>query len=258
MAPANPAPTQPSFGGGTGAEDPTLTPTRNGYTLCQMVCLVMRLALTSGVHCFTTERRSVRRVSDARRHAGRLGVLGRLSALLGMLIGLSACGSTSVDDYQAREPAFEPEDFFNGALTAHGVVKDFSGTAIRHFSADIIGCWSGGVGTLDEDFVFDDGEQQKRVWTLTPNGDQTYIGTAGDVVGEGLARWQGNAMFLDYTLRIELEDGPINVKIDDRMYRLSDNVVINESKMRKFGFGVGEILLTIIRHPDQAADCPSV
>ena len=167
-------------------------------------------------------------------------------------------GSTSVDDYQAREPAFAPEDFFNGALTAHGVVKDFSGTAIRHFSADIVGCWSDGVGTLDEDFVFDDGEQQKRIWTLTPNGDQTYIGTAGDVVGEGLARWQGNAMFLDYTLRIELEDGPIDVKIDDRMYRVSDNVVINESKMRKFGFGVGEILLTIIRHPDQAAACPSV
>ena len=163
-----------------------------------------------------------------------------------------------MDDYQAREPAFAPEDFFSGALTAHGVVKDFSGTAIRHFSADIVGCWSDGVGTLDEDFVFDDGEQQARIWTLTPNGDQTYIGTAGDVVGEGLARWQGNAMFLDYTLRIELADGPIDVKIDDRMYRVSDNVVINESKMRKFGFGVGEILLTIIRHPDQAADCPSV
>ena len=174
-----------------------------------------------------------------------------------MLGLLTACSSTSVEDYQGREPAFAPEDFFNGALTAHGVVKDFSGTAIRHFSADIVGCWSDGVGTLDEDFVFDDGEQQKRIWTLTPNGSQTYIGTAGDVVGEGLARWQGNAMFLDYTLRIELEDGPIDVKIDDRMYRVSDNVVINESKMRKFGFGIGEILLTIIRHPDQVADCPS-
>jgi hypothetical protein len=35
-------------------------------------------------------------------------------------------------------------------------------------------------------------------------------------------------------------------------------VVINESKMRKFGFGVGEILLTLIRHPDEAVSCPSV
>ncbi len=217
----------------------------------------MRLALTSSHHCLTTANHSVQRVSDAHRLLGRLAIFSRGFALLGVLVGFTGCGSTSLDEYQAREPAFAPEDFFNGALTAHGVVKDFSGTAIRHFRADISGCWSEGVGTLDEDFVFDDGEQQKRVWTLTPNGSQTYVGTAGDVVGEGLARWQGNAMFLDYILRIELENGPIDVKIDDRMYRVSDNVVINESKMRKFGFGVGEILLTIIRHPDQAADCPN-
>lgn len=217
----------------------------------------MRLALNKKRRCLTATSHSARCPSAAERRLSRPGVLATGYALLGLLMLLTACGSTSVDDYRAREPAFAPEDFFNGALTAHGVVKDFSGTAIRHFSADIVGCWSNGVGTLDEDFVFDDGEQQKRIWTLTPNGDQTYIGTAGDVVGEGLARWQGNAMFLDYTLRIELEDGPIEVKIDDRMYRVSDNVVINESKMRKFGFGVGEILLTIIRHPEQVADCPS-
>ena len=48
----------------------------------------------------------------------------------------------------------------------------------------------------------------------------------------------------------------VDVKIDDRMYRVSENVVINESKMLKFGLGVGEILLTIIRHPDIEVDCP--
>lgn len=179
-------------------------------------------------------------------------------SLLGTLaLAMPGCSNVTPDDYQGRAPAFEPEAFFNGSLTAHGVVKDFSGKAIRHFNADIIGCWSAGVGTLDEDFIFDDGEAQKRVWTLTPDGNQAYIGTAGDVVGEGRARWEGNAMFFDYTLRIELEDGPIDVRIDDRMYRVSENVVINESKMRKLGFGVGEILLTILRHPERPADCPS-
>ena len=240
----------------TGAEDPTLISTRTGYTLCQLVCLVMRLALTNNRYRLAAENHSKKRASGAHRDSRRLGVSSRGFVLFGVIIGLTACESTSVNDYQAREPAFAPEGFFNGALTAHGVVKDFSGKAIRHFSADIVGCWSEGVGTLDEDFVFDDGEQQKRIWTLTPNGSQSYSGTAGDVVGEGIARWQGNAMFLDYTLRIELEDGSIDVKIDDRMYRVSDNVVINESKMRKFGFGVGEILLTIIRQPDQVANCP--
>src|SRR6056300_338331 len=102
-----------------------------------------------------------------------------------LMLLMGACSSASVTDYQDREPRFEPESFFDGALTAHGVVKDFSGTAIRHFNADIVGCWSDGVGTLDESFVFDDGEQQTRIWTLTPSGDQTYIGTAGDVIGDG-------------------------------------------------------------------------
>ena len=139
------------------------------------------------------------------------GVKAVVIAVVSVLIG---CGTSSVDDYQGRSPAFSPDDFFYGALTAHGVIKDFSGTAIRHFQANITGCWENGIGTLDEDFTFDDGEQQTRVWTLTPDGDQTFIGTAGDVVGEGHARWQGNAMFLDYTLRIELADGPIDVKID--------------------------------------------
>ena len=174
-----------------------------------------------------------------------------------LMLLMGACSSTSVTDYQDREPRFEPESFFDGALTAHGVVKDFSGTAIRHFNADIVGCWSDGVGTLDESFVFDDGEQQTRIWTLTPSGDQTDIGTADDVIGDGTARWEGNAMFLDYTLRIALEDSSIDVHIDDRMYRISDNVVVNESKMRKWGFGVGEIVLTLIRHPDQPVDCPA-
>jgi len=47
------------------------------------------------------------------------------------------------------------------------------------------------------------------------------------------------------------------VHIDDRMYRVSENVVINESKMSKFGVGVGEILLTLVRHPERIATCPS-
>ena len=196
---------------------------------------------------------------NGRRRENSFAVMSIIKAMI-IVTGSSllGCGSATISDYQGRSPAFTPEAFFNGTLTAHGIVKDFSGTAIRHFQADITGCWRDGVGTLDEDFTFDDGEEQTRIWTLTPNGDQTFIGTAGDVVGEGLARWEGNAMFLDYTLRIELENGPIDVRIDDRMYRVSDNIVINESKMRKFGIGVGDILLTLIRHPEIEADCSSV
>lgn len=207
---------------------------------------------------FNTSRKAdSNRLSASPDPIGRTRLIGWMTGFLAISLLAEGCSHTGMDDHPLQSPAFAPESFFNGALTAHGVVKDYSGTAIRHFNADITACWKDGVGTLDERFIFDDGEEQTRIWTLTPSGNQHYIGTAGDVVGEGKAEWRGNALFLDYTLRIELEDGPIDVHIDDRMYRVSDNVVINESKMRKFGFGVGEILLTLIRHPEREYVCPN-
>jgi hypothetical protein len=141
-------------------------------------------------------------------------------------------------------------------LTAHGVVKNYRGYASRSFVADITACWQNGVGTLDERFVFDDGENQTRVWRLTESADGSYAATAGDVRGEGRATLSGNSMFLDYVLTIELEDGSIDVAVDDRMYRVSENVLINESTLTKFGLPVGGILLTIIRHPEVTVECP--
>lgn len=173
-----------------------------------------------------------------------------LAAILALT--LSACAGVQVTDYSDAEPAFILEEFFDGRLTAHGVVQDRSGRVIRHFNADIEAYWRDGVGTLEEDFVFDDGEEQRRVWTLTPAGPDRYIGTAGDVVGEGQLLRAGNSVFLDYVLRIPYGDGTIDVRVDDRMYLVSDTVLLNESELSKFGVRVGQLLLTIVRHADPA------
>lgn len=157
------------------------------------------------------------------------------------------CSSVTVEDYAGNSPTLVPEHFFDGRLTAHGVLKDRSGKVIRSFSADIKAYWQKGVGTLEEDFLFDDGERDRRVWTLRPKGDGSYTGTAGDVVGDGQLTVAGNSMFLDYVLRIPYGDGTLDLHIDDRMYLVSETVLINESRMTKFGFEVGELLLVIER-----------
>jgi hypothetical protein len=119
---------------------------------------------------------------------------------------------------------------------------------LRYFNADIDASWTDGVGTLDEHFLFDDGEQQQRIWTLTPDAGGGYTGTAGDVVGDGRLTFAGNAVFLDYVLRIPYGEGTIDVRVDDRMYLVEENVLINESRLFKLGIDVGRILLTIVRH----------
>lgn len=174
--------------------------------------------------------------------------LGWIAMVVAGALSLSGCSSVSVGDYAGNRPVLQPERFFDGDLSAHGVIKDRGGRVIRRFTADIKAYWHDGVGTLEEDFVFDDGELDRRVWTLRPTGPGRYVGTAGDVVGEGEIEVAGNSMFLAYVLRIPYGDGTLDLRIDDRMYLVSENVLINESKMYKFGLRVGEILLVIRRH----------
>jgi hypothetical protein len=158
-----------------------------------------------------------------------------------------ACSPVKVTDYAGLEPKLDPVRFFDGPLTAHGVVKDRSGRVIRSFNAVIEASWEQGVGTLVEDFVFDDGEQQQRIWTLTPDAEGGYVGTAGDVVGPGQMQVAGNSIFLEYVLRIPYSGSTVDVAVDDRMYLVAPDVLVNESVMTKFGFRVGTILLVIVR-----------
>lgn len=164
-----------------------------------------------------------------------------------LLLCLFGCMGVTVEEYAGAGPRLDPEAFFNGQLRAQGVVKNRRGVVIRYFHADINAYWRDGIGTLEEDFVFDDGSEERRVWTLEPGEVGVYRATASDVLGAGEAKISGNAMFLDYVLSVPYKDGTIAVSVDDRMYLVSPDTLINESVMRKFGIRVGEILLSIQR-----------
>jgi len=158
---------------------------------------------------------------------------------------LNACSSIAVTEYSANKPELVVSEFFNGTLTAHGILKDRSGKVTRYFNATIQATWDNGIGTLDEHFVFDDGEKQNRIWKLRPDGQGNYIGTANDVVGESEMRTSGNALFLNYVLTVPYSGTTLDINIDDRMYLVSEKMLINESKMSKWGFDVGELHLVI-------------
>lgn len=165
--------------------------------------------------------------------------------VLASLLMLAGCASPSLEDYRDRQPALVPDRFFTGELSARGVVKDFSGEVIRTFDADISASWTDeGVGTLDEVFRFDDGEVQTRTWTLTPVAEG-YRAEAGDVMEPGLMQWQGNAIHMNYVLRVPYGDGTLDVRMDDWMYLVTPDTLINETTMSKWGVDVGEIVLVI-------------
>ena len=172
-------------------------------------------------------------------------ILVRLSIVLLSLGLLPACSSVSISEYADNTPTMVVEEFFNGSLRAHGIVKNRGGKVTRYFNASINAYWVDGVGTLDEVFKFDDGEEQRRIWKLVKDDSGNYVGSANDVVGNSTLKIAGNSLFLDYVLRIPYDDGTLDLHIDDRMYLVSERVLINESVMTKWGFNVGQITLVI-------------
>lgn len=171
----------------------------------------------------------------------------RCAAIILALMCLSSCTSVEVTDYEANLPTLQLETFFQGKLNAQGVVKDRSGKVIRRFTATIDANWNDNIGTLKEDFQFDDGELQQRIWRISSTGDARYSATAGDVIGPAKLQVSGNSLFMDYVLRVPYKDSTIDLVVDDRMYLVSPDVLINESTMKKYGLLAGSILLVISR-----------
>lgn len=160
-----------------------------------------------------------------------------------LLLSLSLIGcSQSLSDYQGSAPKLDLKTYFDGEIKAWGVVAGRDGTIKRRFSATILASWQGDVGTLDEQFVFDDGELQTRIWTLTKQGD-SYIGSAGDVVGQAKGRVEGYAMNWSYILEIPIDDSVWEFKVNDWLYQLDNEILFNQGDLTKFGIKVGQITL---------------
>lgn len=156
---------------------------------------------------------------------------------------LSSC-AVSVHDYKQRTPELDLSSFFHGQLEAYGIVQDYRGRVIRQFKADIVADWSDNKGILDEVFYFADGEVQRRCWQLTKDGKR-YSGTAGDVIGTAYGEASGNALNWRYTLAIPVKGKVRHISLNDWMFLVDENNLINKASMSKFGLGVGEITLNI-------------
>lgn len=181
----------------------------------------------------------------------RSPTLTRLSLCSIALLALftSACSAMKIDKIPVTDQTFLVEQYFLGNTRAHGIVMDRGGAPMRYFTVQIEGSWDEDkqILTLDEDFVFADGEVSNRVWQIKRESDGRYSGQAADVEGTATGVSRGNALNWKYTLNIPYKGKTLGVQLDDWMY-LQNDVLINRAVMSKFGFRVGEILIAFDHH----------
>lgn len=164
-------------------------------------------------------------------------------AVASLVFLLGGCSGVEPADYKHEKPVFDLQTYLNGEIEAWGLVENYSGKVIRRFYVHMDASWKGDVGTLNERFLFNDGEETTRVWTVRKTGEHHYVGTAGDVIGEAKGEAQGNALKWKYVLRVPVGDTTYDLTMDDWMYLVDDRILINKTKMKKFGFQVGELTI---------------
>jgi hypothetical protein len=81
------------------------------------------------------------------------------------------------------------------------------------------------------------------VWHITKQTDGSYSGTADDVVGTATGKSSGNALQWKYTLSLPVDGKVYHVEFDDWMYLMEEEILLNRSAMKKFGFTLGEVIL---------------
>lgn len=170
-----------------------------------------------------------------------------VAALLGLVLLAGCGGGMKIEDFAGRTPELRLEEYFAGRTRAAGLFEDRFGTVRRTFTVDIVGTWDGTTLTLDEDFLYNDGETQKRIWRLTRTGERQWEGRADDVIGVATGREAGNAFQFGYRINLQVGDTTWQVRFDDWMFRIDDEVVLNTATVYRWGIWIGTVQLAFRR-----------
>jgi len=114
---------------------------------------------------------------------------------------------------------------------------------VKRFHVDLTGTMHGEELKLDEQFTYDDGSKQQRVWHLRKQADGLWHGRADDVKGEAIGEISGNALHWTYTLLLPVDGTVYEMQMDDWMFLIDDQHMLNRASMSKFGIEFGQVSL---------------
>lgn len=170
----------------------------------------------------------------------------RLITLTALMLLAACTGKPSFDDPALSDRQLNMEEFFHGDLVAHGQFQDILGTVRRSFVVTIAGDWDGERLRLVEDFVYEDGSTEQRIWTLVKTGPDSWQGTAPGVIGTATGLEQGDRFNWRYEIDLPVPsaDGTtdtLRVTFDDWMWLLADDRLLNLAYVKRFGFDIGTV-----------------
>ena len=171
-----------------------------------------------------------------------------ISLIIFLLYG---CSSNNMKDFESKTPNLDLFEFFKGETVAYGIFEDRFGKLRRQFRVKIKGSVDQNILTLDEKFIYDDGEKSIRIWKIKKLNENKnsikYEGSADDVEGLATGSSVGNALNWTYDIYLNMKGSNLKVKFNDWIYKQDSNVAINRAYVSKFGIDIGSVTLVFLK-----------
>lgn len=169
------------------------------------------------------------------------------------VVALTGCATRPPIPPETATP-FHLTQALGGVTEGRGEFSSVTG-ARRGFSVRLEGRLENGVFVLVEDFVFDDGEIDRKTWRLRETAPGEWRGTREDVVGEARGFSDGPAFRLEYLMDLPRTRGrTIRVRFRDVLAVRADGAVVNRARVTFWGAPVGRVELTVRRPASAPAE----
>ncbi|MEM7438633.1 MAG: DUF3833 family protein [Pseudomonadota bacterium] len=165
--------------------------------------------------------------------------LQRRSFLVGC-IALSGCARVPASPKGPLKP-ITLDRAFSGWANGAGVFKvDLTGSE-RRFTARLNGQLKGDRLTVVEDFVYDDGEENRLTWVFNRAGPGRWTGKREDTVGLAQVVETGGEIRLSYLADFRSGEDITRLGFEDVIYFGANGRVINDAIVTRFGLPVGRV-----------------
>ncbi len=145
---------------------------------------------------------------------------------------------------------------FTGRSTGTGLFQVWLTGDKRGFTARLNGQVTGKLGarrlTVVEDFVYDDGDQNRLTWVFDEvgageNGNVRWTGKREDTVGQAEVIEENGVIRLTYTADFASPSGTTRLGFSDVIYDAGGGLIINDAIVTRWGLPVAKVQFKIQR-----------
>jgi len=163
---------------------------------------------------------------------------------------LAACAATPTPPEEPGPP-ITLVSAFQGRTTGRGHFRVWLTGDERRFTARLNGTVTGQNGartlTVVEDFLYDDGQEDRLTWVFREQGPGRWTGQREDTVGEATVIEEGGRIRLTYTADFRSPAGVNRLGFQDILYARPDGTVVNDAVVSRAGVPVASVRFLIRR-----------